>query len=59
MTFEIQGKTDGFVRLRKDENGVEFLGRVDVIKLLFWHSIKAYLLQNLAQHSSFGIAMLF
>ena len=26
MVFEVQGKTDNFVRLQKDGKGIEFLG---------------------------------
>jgi hypothetical protein len=28
MVFEVQGKTDNYVQLQKDGNGVEFLGKL-------------------------------
>jgi len=27
MVFEVQGKTDQFVQLKKDERGIQFLGK--------------------------------
>ncbi len=27
MVFEVQGKTDQFIQLKKDERGIQFLGK--------------------------------